>query len=227
MHVAQSGIFALGTGSHSYLEFDLLESADPGALVQPIANLREPCTTTGGVNLVVGFRPSLWARVAPEDAPAGVSDFEQDVRGIDGYTMPATQHDLWLWVAGHGYDTVFDVTREAVQALAPLAILVLEVAGWTYRENRDVTGCIDGTENPPLSEVPEVALVPDGFPGAGGSVVLVQKWMHNAAAFEALALAEQEKVIGRTKQAGTKLAEEVPRAAAHVSPTVIEENGVE
>jgi putative iron-dependent peroxidase len=58
-------------------------------------------------------------------------------------------------------------------------------------------------------------------------VVLVQKWMHNAAAFEALALAEQEKVIGRTKQAGTKLAEEVRSAASHVSRTVIEENGVE
>jgi hypothetical protein len=40
-----------------------------------------------------------------------VSDFEQDVRGVDGYTMPATQHDLWLWVAGHAYDKVFDVTR--------------------------------------------------------------------------------------------------------------------
>ena len=64
MHVAQSGIFALGTGSHSYLEFVLLEHADPLTLVQVMANLGEPRMTTGGVNLVVGFRPSLWARVA-------------------------------------------------------------------------------------------------------------------------------------------------------------------
>ncbi len=97
MHVAQSGIFALGTGSHSYLEFDLLERADPGALVQAIANLREPRTTTGGVNLVVGFRPSLWRRVAPQEMPAEVTDFDQVVRGVDGYSMPATQHDLWLF----------------------------------------------------------------------------------------------------------------------------------
>src|SRR5215472_12244865 len=81
MHVAQSGIFALGTGSHSYLEFDLLESADPVALVQAIATLREPRTTTGGVNLVVGIRPSLWRRVAPQEIPAGVTDFDEDVRG--------------------------------------------------------------------------------------------------------------------------------------------------
>ena len=147
MHVAQSGIFALGTGSHSYLEFDLLEHADPLTLVQVMANLGEPRMTTGGVNLVVGFKPSLWARVAPEEMPAEVSDFELDVRGVDGYTMPATQHDLWLWVAGHAYHTVFDVTREAVAALAPIARLATEVAGWTYKESRDLTGFIDGTEN--------------------------------------------------------------------------------
>ena len=126
MHVAQSGIFALGTGSHSYLEFDLLEHADPLTLVQAIANLREPRTTTGGVNLVAGFRPSLWRHVAPQEMPAAVTDFEQVVRGVDGYSMPATQHDLWLWVAGHAYDKVFDVTKEAVQALAQLATLALE-----------------------------------------------------------------------------------------------------
>jgi porphyrinogen peroxidase len=120
MHVAQSGIFALGTGSHSYLEFDLQESGDPLTLVQLIASLGEPRMTTGGVNLVVGFKPSLWARVAPEEMPAGVNDFEQDVRGVDGYTMPATQHDLWVWVAGHAYHTVFDVAREAIATLARL-----------------------------------------------------------------------------------------------------------
>jgi len=225
MYVAQSGIFALGTGSHSYLEFDL--HGDPLILVQAMANLEEPRMTTGGVNLVVGFRPSLWARVAPEEMPAGVTDFEQDVRGVDGYTMPATQHDLWLWVAGHAYHKVFDVAREAIATLAPVAHLAAEVAGWTYKESRDLTGFIDGTENPPLSEAPEVALVPDRSPGAGGSVVLVQQWMHDAAAFEALSLEEQEKVIGRTKETSTELAEEVRGVESHVSRTVIEENGVE
>jgi porphyrinogen peroxidase len=227
MRVAQSGIFALGTGSHSYLEFDLLEHADPLAMVRMIANLREPSTTTGGVNLVAGFRPSVWARVAPQDMPAGVMDFEQDVRGVDGFTMPATQHDLWLWAASHAYDKVFDVAKEAMQALAGLATLALEVAGWTYRGDRDLTGFIDGTKNPSLLEAPEVALVPDGSSGAGGSVVLVQKWLHNAAAFDALSVEEQEKVFGRTKQASIELPEKVSGPTAHVPRTTIEEHGVE
>jgi porphyrinogen peroxidase len=227
MRVAQSGIFALGTGSHSYLEFDLLERADPLTLVQAIANLREPRSTTGGVNLVVGFRPSLWARVAPQDTPAGVTDFEQAVQGVDGYSMPATQHDMWLWVAGHAYDKVFDVSREAITSLAPIAILASEVAGWTYRENRDLTGFIDGTENPSLSEAPEVAVIPDGSSGAGGSIVLVQKWTHDAAAFDALPVEQQEKIIGRTKNTSRELDEEVRGPQSHVSRTVIEENGEE
>src|SRR5579859_5924579 len=104
-------------------------------------------------------------RVASLGISEEITDFEQDVRGIDGYTMPATQHDLWLWVAGHAYDKVFDVTQEAIQALTPVATLALEVAGWTYRENRDLTGFIDGTENPSLSEAPEVVLIPEGSAG--------------------------------------------------------------
>lgn len=227
MRVAQGGIFALGTGSHSYLEFDLLQHAEPLALVQAIANLREPSTTTGGINLVAGFRPSLWRRVAPQDIPEDVSDFEQPVRGVDGYSMPATQHDLFLWAAGHAYDKVFDVTREAMRALAPVATLVSEVAGWTYKEDRDLTGFIDGTENPSLSVAPEVALIPPQSPGAWGSVLLVQKWLHDAAAFEALLVEAQEKVIGRTKDTSVELDEKVRGPQSHISRTTIEENGEE
>ncbi|HUY78951.1 MAG TPA: Dyp-type peroxidase [Ktedonobacterales bacterium] len=227
MRVAQSGIFALGTGSHSYLEFDLLAHANPLAAVQAIANLREPRSTTGGVNLVVGFRPSLWARVAPQDAPPNVADFDQPIVGPDGFTMPATQHDLWLWVAGHAYDKVFDVTREAVKALARVATLASEVPGWTYRENRDLTGFIDGTENPSLVVAPEVALIPPDQPGGCGSVLLVQQWTHDAAAFDALPVKRQEKVIGRTKGASVELDEDVRGPQSHVSRTTITEGGEE
>jgi putative iron-dependent peroxidase len=227
MNAGQSGIFALGTGSHSYLEFDLQPPGEALTLVQLISGLEEPRRTTGGVNLVVGFRPSLWASVAPQDAPEKVADFEKDLVGVDGYTMPATQHDLWVWVAGHAYAMVYDVAREAIAALAPVARIVTEVAGWTYKDSRDLTGFIDGTENPGLADAPEVALIPEGQPGAGGSVLLVQQWLHNTPAFEALSREEQEKVIGRTKQTSTELAEEVRGPASHVSRNVIEENGVE
>src|SRR5437588_6944453 len=108
---AQSGVFALGTGSHAYLEFTFRDTVEPIRLAQVVADLREPRTTTGGVNLVVGFRPSLWQQIASGQAQKGVTDFDHDLLGVAGYSMPTTQHDLWLWVAGHAYDKVFDASR--------------------------------------------------------------------------------------------------------------------
>jgi porphyrinogen peroxidase len=107
----QSGIFALGTASHAYLEFDAAEGVDAAAVVRGIASLREPRTTMGGVNLVAGFRPEAWREVLPEDAPAELAGFDTEVAGVEGLVMPATQHDAVLWLSGSAYDVIFDVAR--------------------------------------------------------------------------------------------------------------------
>jgi putative iron-dependent peroxidase len=106
MSIPQSGIFALGTASHAYLELDARKRRAPRELVSAVASLREPRTTMGGVNLVAGFRPELWREVVPDDAPARVEGFNRDLVGADGYTMPATQHDAVLWLSGSAYDVV-------------------------------------------------------------------------------------------------------------------------
>ena len=96
----QSGILALGTTAHAFLEFDLRAERKGPELVRAIASLREPRTTIGGVNLVAGFRPEHWREAAPEEAPSDAEGFEHDVVGIEGFTMPATQHDAVLWLSG-------------------------------------------------------------------------------------------------------------------------------
>lgn len=199
MDAPQSGIFALGTASHAYLELDLAPGCDPGRLVTAVSSLREPRTTMGGVNLVAGFRPSLWSALVPADAPPGLRDFAAPIAGADGYSMPATQHDSVLWISGSSYDVIFDVSRAALSALREVAVLAEETTSWPYRHDLDLTGFIDGTENPTLIEAAQLALVADGSPGAGGSILLLQKWQHDAGAWEALAVEEQEAVIGRTK----------------------------
>ena len=118
MRTPQSGIFALGTASHAYLEFDARQPGAGRTVVEAVASLREPRTTMGGVNLVSGFRPELWREVVPEDAPADVEGFNSDVVGPGGYRMPATQHDAVLWVSGSAYDVVFDIARAAMAALS-------------------------------------------------------------------------------------------------------------
>ena len=164
----QTGIFALGTAAHAYLELDLQPDADPRALVTHLADLREPRTTIGGVNLVVGLRPELWRDRLGAAAPAALHGFDAPVTGPDGFTMPATQHDALLWLAGASYDVVFDVARQAIGVLTPVARVAVETSSWPYRHDRDLTGFVDGTENPSLTTAPEVALVPPGSSGAGG-----------------------------------------------------------
>lgn len=195
----QTGIFALGTVAHVYLELDLAPGTSPKELVDTVAALDEPRTTMGGINLVAGFRPELWQEVAPDRTPPGLSGFDHPVVGPDGYTMPATQRDLMLWVAAGSYDVAFDAVRDLITTLRPVATLRLEVEGWSYHRDLDLTGFVDGTENPTLSEAPSYALVPDGEPGAGGSVLLLQQWAHDGDAWSALSVHDQEQVIGRTK----------------------------
>ena len=168
MPIAQAGIFAFGNPSHAYLEFDLLDGRTAADLIAAIRAFDEPWTTGAGVNVVVGLRPELWKQIAPSDTPAGVEGFHRDLVGIEGFTMPAKQHDLVIWLAGGEYDAIFDLTRAAIAALNDVARIADETASWPYRGNHDLTGFIDGTENPQLAEAAEVALVPDGQPGAGG-----------------------------------------------------------
>ena len=223
MATAQTGIFAVGTSSHCFLEFTRRPGSEPGALVRALADLEAPHTTVGGVNLVVGVRPSLWAEVVPDGQPANARDLETPVVGVDGFAMPATQQDAWVWVAGAAPDLVFDVATDVVSALAPVATPASEVTGWSYRHSRDLTGFEDGTENPSLAKAPGVALVPDGAPGQGSSVVLVQQWVHHAERWNALAVAEQELVMGRTKADSVELDDDVLPEDSHVSRTVIED----
>jgi putative iron-dependent peroxidase len=196
-------MFALGTPSHAYLEFDADEGAGP-SLVTAIASLREPRTTMGGVNLVTGFRPDLWRAVTAHDAPPGLQGFDSDLVGAEGYRMPATQHDAVLWLSGSAYDVVFETARAAIAALHDVATVAEETSSWPYQHDRDLTGFIDGSENPTLIEAPEFAVIAKG-PGAGGSILLLQKWSHDATTWESLSVTEPEQVIGRRKDDSVEL----------------------
>jgi putative iron-dependent peroxidase len=201
----QSGIFALGTASHAYLELDALRPWTAPGLVLKVASLREPRTTMGGVNLVAGFRPELWREVAPDDIPDGITGFVEDLVGVEDYTLPATQHDAVLWLSGSAYDVVFDTARAAIAEVAEVGSVAEETSSWPYQHDRDLTGFIDGTENPTLIDARDVAIVPDGRPGEGGTVLLLQKWSHDVAEWEALETSAQERVIGRTKADSVEL----------------------
>lgn len=229
MATAQPGIFAAGTRSHYHLEFDLRRDADAPPIAAALRALREPAVAAGGANLVVGFGADVWRRVAPPtDVPDGLAPFAAVV-GAEGRTAPATQHDLWIWIHGTGEDIVLDTARVVAAVIEPIANApALEQPCFVFKDSRDLTGFIDGTANPSAEEAPFVARVPDGSPGAGGSFVITQRWVHDLRAFDALAVPDQERVIGRTKPDSIEFDDDAKPANAHIARVEIaDENGDE
>src|ERR1700683_243580 len=128
MYTPQAGIFALGTSSHVYLEFDLLDAQRCREFASTISAIREPRTTTGGVNFVIGFRPELWRDMVPDDAPPGLEGFNKEIKGPDAVVMPATQHDAVVWLSGSAYDVIFDMGRSVIRDLSGKASLAEETS---------------------------------------------------------------------------------------------------
>ena len=203
--------------SHAYLELDARSGADANELVRLVASLREPRTTIGGVNLVAGFRPELWASVAPGTSPVQLAGFNEPIVGADGYTLPATQHEsssgwpalrtTWCLTSHWASSRRWRRTRPSLD----------ELVGWPYHRDLDLTGFIDGTENPTLIEAAAATTVEPGAPGEGGSVLLLQQWEHDAAAWTALPIAQQEEIIGRRKLDSEELKPKPD--ASHVAST--------
>jgi putative iron-dependent peroxidase len=212
----QPGIFAFGTIEHCYVELDLAPNRDPRELASGLAALHGPDTPLVATNAVVGLRPELWASIAPDAAPPGVRSFAPIEAG--DFSMPATQHDAWIWIAGASRDIVFDSALAAIRSLDGVASVATEVTGFGYQRNRDLTGFIDGTENPSAVEAPAVAVEQEGL-RAGAAVLLVQQWEH-LTSFATLSTKEQEGVIGRTKDKSIELEEDEMPIDSHVSRNV-------
>jgi putative iron-dependent peroxidase len=220
--VPQFGIFAQGTSAHAFVEWDLRPDVELSETARVLGRLRGPTVSAGGVNLVLAFGGELWRALAPTQVPDGLAPFQR-IGTLGGHHAPATQHDIWLWVNGSSQDVVFEHTRAAARAIEDVAELAGEQIAFVHRDSLDLTGFIDGTANPTLVEAPAAALVPDGQPGAGGSHVLAMRWVHDLDAFEALPVAEQERVIGRTKASSIELEGDAKPPTAHIARVEIED----
>ena len=219
----QPGIFALGTSAHEFLEFDLRPDVALEAVVDVLGRLRMPSVSAGGVNLVLAFGSDLWRVLVPAEVPPDLAPF-RPIGLVGGHHAPATQHDLWLWISGSTSDVVFEHARAAAGAIDEVAAIATDRPAYVHRDSRDLTGFIDGTANPSTLEAPAAALVPEGRPGAAGSHVLVMRWVHDLGAFDAQAIADQERVFGRTKCDSVELGPDAKPPTAHIARVEIEDD---
>ena len=200
------------------------------ALARVVAAVPALATAVAGLDpaarlrCVLGIGARLWGRMLPGKRPRELRPFDP----IDGARLhaPSTGGDVLLHIVSGRADLNFELARRARQALAPYTGLLEEVAGFRYLDSRDLTGFIDGTENPKGDERANVALVGGEDPTfAGGSYVLTQRYVHDLDRWARVPTAAQERVIGRTKGDSVELGEQAKPATAHISRVVIEADG--
>ena len=226
MITPQNGIFAQGTHAHYFLELDIRVGISAEHALASFRRLHAPEVSAGGVNFVLAFGSNLWRAICGNQEPADLSPF-REIGGASGKHVPAQQHDAWIWINGSTADVAFDHARAVWLAVRDVATLASEQPCFVYRDSRDLTGFIDGTENPDPLDAPNVALIPPGLPGGGGSHVLVMRWIHDLDAFHAQSVADQERVFGRTKPDSVELAADQMPANAHIARVQIEEDEME
>ena len=220
MSTPQPGIFKEGNRYLHALEYNVSDVFSPSTLSKAIA-----AANTQEAEAVFAFGPQLWAQIARDHMPSGFTDF-QPLNGPLAQA-PATQHDILVWVHGSGRDQVLDAVLAIDSVLGPAAVRELDVTGFVYHDSRDLTGFVDGSANPKDDAAKrEAALVPEGEPGAGGAIVFSQKWAHNLPKFNELNVADQERVIGRTKADSIELEGDAQPKDSHVSRTDLKVDGV-
>lgn len=184
---------------------------------------------TGQLTCVVGIGAGLWDRAyadLPLPRPGGLRRFAE-IRGAR-HVAPATPGDLLFHVRGQHQDVCFELVHRLVQHFEGLIDIVDEVDGFRYWDNRDLLGFVDGTENPSNpAELLAAALLLDG-PWTGSSYVIVQKYLHDLNAWDAMNVEQQEAAIGRRKLTDIELADDAKASNSHtVLNTIVDEAGVQ
>jgi putative iron-dependent peroxidase len=203
------------------------------------ATLRSFCGDLSGIIRAVEFRDidaaltcitafgsDVWDRLFGAPRPVELHPFREFHAG--NRHAPATPGDVLFHIRAQRLDICFELATQIMDRIGEVVSVVDEVQGFRYFEDRDLIGFVDGTENPRGALALESALVgEEDAPFAGGSYVLVQKYLHDMKAWNALSTEAQEGIIGRRKLSDIELEDGVKPTSAHSALTVIEENGKE
>jgi putative iron-dependent peroxidase len=179
-----------------------------------------------GLACVMGVGSDAWDRLFGGPRPAELHPFREV--HADARHAIATPGDLLFHIRAKHTDLCFELATHIMDRLAGAVHPADEVHGFRYFDDRDLLGFVDGTENPRGAEASDAVLVGDEDPPfAGGSYVMVQKYVHDLAAWNALSTEAQELIIGRKKLSDIELDAKVKPTSSHSSLTTIEENGRE
>lgn len=176
---------------------------------------------------VVGIGAHIWERLFDLPRPRGLHPFA----ALEGprHTAPSTPGDLLIHLRARHLDVCFELARQIVNRVREHVTVVDETHGFKFFDERDLLGFVDGTENPEGPAAEAAVLIGDEDPAyTGGSYVIVQKYVHNMAAWNALTVEQQELAFGRSKLDDIEIPDADKPADSHLALNVIvDENGVQ
>jgi porphyrinogen peroxidase len=176
------------------------------------------------LSCVVGFGSDAWDKLFGSPRPAELHPF-REIRAGNRHAV-STPGDILFHIRARRIDLCFELATAIMDAIGDAVEIADEVHGFRYFDDRDVMGFVDGTENPRGVAVAEAAIIgPEDPAFAGGSYVIVQKYLHDMDGWNALPVETQERIIGRKKLSDIELSDAVKPSSAHNALTTIEENG--
>ena len=180
----------------------------------------------GALSCVMGIGPDAWDRLFGSPRPAELHAFKE-IRAGERHAV-STPGDLFFHIRAKRMDLCFEMATQIMSRIGKAVSPADEVQGFRFFDDRDLMGFVDGTENPRGAAVGAAVLIGDEDPDfAGGSYVIVQKYLHNLEAWNALSTEMQERIIGRTKLSDIELDDSVKPTSAHNALTTIVEDGKE
>ncbi len=180
----------------------------------------------GELSCVMAFGADAWERLFGAPGPRELHPF-REIRGR--HHAPSTQGDVLLHIRARRMDLCFELATQVMARIGEAVAAADEVHGFKYFDDRDLIGFVDGTENPAGAAAAEAVLVGDEDPAfAGGGYVVVQKYLHDLAAWDALPVERQEAIIGRRKLSDIEIDDDAKAPYAHnVLASVADEAGKE
>jgi porphyrinogen peroxidase len=180
----------------------------------------------GSLSCIMGFGSEAWDRLFGSPRPAELHPF-REIRSGPRHAV-STPGDLIFHIRAKHMDLCFELATQIMDRLKGAVTTADEVQGFRYFDERDLLGFVDGTENPTGSAAADAVFIGDEDSSfAGGSYVIVQKYLHNLDAWNRISTEAQEKIIGRRKVSNIELDDTVKPSCAHNALTLIEENGTE
>src|SRR5580692_2986803 len=186
----------------------------------------EYCNIEAGLSCIMGIGSNAWDRLFGQPRPAELHPFREARAGARHAV--STPGDFLFHIRAKHMDLCFELATQIMARIGNAVVAVDEVHGFKNFDDRDLVGFVDGTENPRGEAIADAALVgKEDAAFAGGSYVIIQKYLHDMNGWNALSTEAQEKIIGRKKLSDIELDASVKPTCSHSSLTTIEENGKE